>query len=105
MRLALLRPQSATHPFSSTTLTSTTADLAEKLDARQYEGVDLGSDDFRCALRREPLGVVVSVGGGRMGDKSGRLSVTALRAGMHYSCIILLVIDAQVMGCCCSRGS
>ena len=34
------------------------ADLAEKLDARQYEPVDLGMDGFECALRREPLGVV-----------------------------------------------
>ena len=34
--------------------------LAEQLDGRQGEPVDLGSDDFRCSLRREPLGVVVS---------------------------------------------
>lgn len=34
------------------------AGLAEALDGRQGEAVDLGSDDFRCALRREPLGVV-----------------------------------------------
>ncbi|KAI7837126.1 hypothetical protein COHA_009045 [Chlorella ohadii] len=37
------------------------AGLAEQLDGRQYEGVDLGSDDFRCALRREPLGVVALI--------------------------------------------
>jgi hypothetical protein len=34
------------------------AGLAEQLDGRQYEAVDVGSDDFKCALRREPLGVV-----------------------------------------------
>ena len=35
-----------------------TAGLAEALDGRQGESVDLGSDDFQCRLRREPLGVV-----------------------------------------------
>lgn len=32
--------------------------MAEKLDSRQYEPVDLGMEGFECALRREPLGVV-----------------------------------------------
>jgi hypothetical protein len=35
------------------------ADLAEKLDGRQWEPVDLGEDGFKSAIRREPLGVVV----------------------------------------------
>lgn len=35
------------------------ADLAEKLDGRQWQPVDLGEDDFKSAIRREPLGVVV----------------------------------------------
>ncbi|PRW59376.1 betaine aldehyde dehydrogenase isoform A [Chlorella sorokiniana] len=35
--------------------------LAEQLDGRQYEAVDLGSDDFNCRLRREPLGVVALI--------------------------------------------
>jgi len=35
--------------------------LAEKLDERQGEPVDLGSDDFQCRLRREPLGVVAAI--------------------------------------------
>lgn len=35
------------------------AGLAEKLDARQWEPVELGEDAFRSAIRREPLGVVV----------------------------------------------
>lgn len=35
-----------------------TADLAEALDGRQGEAVALPSEDFSCALRREPLGVV-----------------------------------------------
>lgn len=35
--------------------------LAEQLDRRQGEGVDLGSDDFSCRLRREPLGVVAAI--------------------------------------------
>lgn len=34
------------------------ADMAEKLDSRQYEPVDLGMPGFECALRREALGVV-----------------------------------------------
>ena len=34
------------------------AGLAEQLDERQGEPVDLGSDDFQCRLRRDPLGVV-----------------------------------------------
>ena len=46
-------------------LTQLATGLAEQLDGRQYEAVDLGSDDFRCALRREPLGVVVSAGPAR----------------------------------------
>jgi hypothetical protein len=37
------------------------AGLAEALDGRQGEGVDLGSDDFACRLRREPLGVVALI--------------------------------------------
>lgn len=43
--------------------------LAEQLDGRQGEAVDLGSEDFRCALRREPLGVVVS---GLPAQRTGR---------------------------------
>lgn len=34
------------------------AGLAEELDARQGEAVALPMEEFRCALRREPLGVV-----------------------------------------------
>lgn len=37
------------------------AGLAEALDGRQGEAVDLGSDDFSCQLRREPLGVVALI--------------------------------------------
>ena len=37
------------------------AGLAEALDARQGEGVDLGTPDFTCSLRREPLGVVALI--------------------------------------------
>lgn len=37
------------------------AGLAEALDGRQGEAVDLGSDDFSCRLRREPLGVVALI--------------------------------------------
>lgn len=35
------------------------ADLAEKLDGRQWQPVELGEDGFKSAVRREPLGVVV----------------------------------------------
>jgi betaine-aldehyde dehydrogenase len=35
------------------------ADLAEKLDGRQWQPVDVGEDGFKSAIRREPLGVVV----------------------------------------------
>ena len=35
------------------------ADLAEKLDGRQWQPVELGEDGFKSAIRREPLGVVV----------------------------------------------
>jgi betaine-aldehyde dehydrogenase len=34
------------------------ADLAEKLDARQYSAIDVGMDEFSVKVRREPLGVV-----------------------------------------------
>ena len=34
------------------------ADLAEKLDARQYAPIDVGMEEFKVAVRREPLGVV-----------------------------------------------
>lgn len=37
------------------------ADLAEKLDKRQWEPVELGEEGFRSAIRREPLGVVVRI--------------------------------------------
>ena len=37
------------------------ASLAEKLDTRQWQEVDLGEDDFRCQVRREPLGAVALV--------------------------------------------
>ncbi|KAL4425584.1 hypothetical protein ABPG75_009600 [Micractinium tetrahymenae] len=37
------------------------AGLAEQLDGRQGEAVDLGTDDFSCRLRREPLGVVAAI--------------------------------------------
>ena len=37
------------------------AGLAEGLDGRQGEAVDLGSDDFECRLRREALGVVALI--------------------------------------------
>ncbi|GAB9462685.1 Betaine aldehyde dehydrogenase [Globisporangium polare] len=37
------------------------ADAAEKLDARQYENVDLPHDDFRGQLRFEPVGVVAAI--------------------------------------------
>ncbi len=34
------------------------ADLAEALDAKQYAPIDVGMEEFRVAVRREPLGVV-----------------------------------------------
>ncbi|KAF6259119.1 aldehyde dehydrogenase domain-containing protein [Scenedesmus sp. NREL 46B-D3] len=34
------------------------ADLAEKLDARQYSAIDVGMEEFSVKVRREPLGVV-----------------------------------------------
>ncbi|GBF99899.1 betaine aldehyde dehydrogenase [Raphidocelis subcapitata] len=34
------------------------ADLAEKLDGRQYAPIDVGMEEFKVAVRREPLGVV-----------------------------------------------
>ncbi|TYZ64850.1 hypothetical protein PybrP1_008154 [[Pythium] brassicae (nom. inval.)] len=37
------------------------ADAAERLDARQYESVSLPHDDFRGALRFEPVGVVAAI--------------------------------------------
>ncbi len=37
------------------------ADLAEKLDGRQWEQVELGEEDFESEVRREPLGVVALV--------------------------------------------
>lgn len=60
-----------------------TAGLAEQLDGRQYEGVDLGSDDFRCALRREPLGVVVRQRRGRcvVGGQMCTIEVSATFQG------------------------
>ena len=35
------------------------AGLAEKLDGRQWQPVELGEDGFKSTIRREPLGVVV----------------------------------------------
>jgi betaine-aldehyde dehydrogenase len=37
------------------------AGLAEKLDERQYSPIDVGMDEFRVAVRREPLGVVALI--------------------------------------------
>ncbi|KAK9816896.1 hypothetical protein WJX72_006906 [[Myrmecia] bisecta] len=37
------------------------AELAEKLDARQDAPINVGMDDFRCRVRREPLGVVALI--------------------------------------------
>jgi len=34
------------------------ADLAEKLDGRQWQPVDLGEEGFKSEIRREPLGAV-----------------------------------------------
>jgi hypothetical protein len=34
------------------------AELAEKLDARQYSAIDVGMEEFSVKVRREPLGVV-----------------------------------------------
>lgn len=34
------------------------ADLAEKLDARQNEPIEVPMEEFKTCLRREPLGVV-----------------------------------------------
>ncbi len=37
------------------------ADLARKLDGRQWEPIDLGEEDFKTEVRREPLGVVALI--------------------------------------------
>jgi betaine-aldehyde dehydrogenase len=37
------------------------AGLAEKLDERQYSPIDVGMEEFRVAVRREPLGVVALI--------------------------------------------
>jgi hypothetical protein len=37
------------------------AGLAEQLDSRQYSPIDVGMDEFRVAVRREPLGVVALI--------------------------------------------
>ena len=37
------------------------ADLARKLDGRQWELIDLGEEDFKTEVRREPLGVVALI--------------------------------------------
>jgi len=37
------------------------AGLAEQLDGRQYSPIDVGMDEFRVAVRREPLGVVALI--------------------------------------------
>lgn len=37
------------------------AGLAEKLDDRQYSPIDVGMDEFKVAVRREPLGVVALI--------------------------------------------
>lgn len=37
------------------------AELAEKLDGRQWQPVELGDDDFKCCVRREALGAVALV--------------------------------------------
>ena len=34
------------------------ADLAEKLDGRQWQPVELGEEGFKSEIRREPLGAV-----------------------------------------------
>lgn len=34
------------------------AGLAEQLDEQQYSPIDVGMDEFRVAVRKEPLGVV-----------------------------------------------
>lgn len=34
------------------------AQLAERLDSRQNEALDIGEEDFNTKIRREPLGVV-----------------------------------------------
>ena len=37
------------------------ADMAEKLDKRQYSPVDVGMPEFKCSVRREPIGVVALI--------------------------------------------
>eukprot|EP00879_Flechtneria_rotunda_P016101 GHRR01016842.1.p1 GENE.GHRR01016842.1~~GHRR01016842.1.p1 ORF type:complete len:273 (+),score=58.34 GHRR01016842.1:26-820(+) len=37
------------------------ADLAEKLDSRQYNSVDVGMEEFNVRVRREPLGAVALI--------------------------------------------
>ena len=37
------------------------AGLAEQLDERQYSPIDVGMEEFRVAVRREPLGVVALI--------------------------------------------
>lgn len=37
------------------------ATLAEKLDERQDQKVDVGEDDYLSSVRREPLGVVSAI--------------------------------------------
>ena len=49
---------SPSHPPIAPHCSPAAAGLAEQLDGRQGEPVDLGSDEFQCRLRREPLGVV-----------------------------------------------
>jgi betaine-aldehyde dehydrogenase len=37
------------------------ADLAEKLDVRQYAPLELPMEQFKCNLLREPIGVVALI--------------------------------------------
>ena len=37
------------------------ADLAEQLDKRQNERLDVGEEDFTTTIRREPMGVVALI--------------------------------------------